>query len=165
MRLVVLLAASVSVALAFSLHVAWWRWRRPKADIGAILALFLVAPAVVYAALAAWPALTVPEWVAAYVLHAAVSSAYVQTYPATQARSPTLSILVAVGRAPEGLDRDEITAALSRSGLVGERVEDLQRNALVRLEGERLVLTPPGKVLARAFGAYRGWLGLPDLGG
>src|SRR5579859_2139445 len=175
MRLEVFAAAATTLALALAVHLAWWRWARPRADIPAILAVFLVAPAVVYAALAiaplplpsraAWLALGPVECVAAYLLHAAIAAAYVQTYPATQARSPTLTILVALGHAPQGLDRAGILAALDAFGLVGERVEDLQRNALVRREGDRLVLTRPGRLLARAFGLYRRWLGLGSLGG
>jgi hypothetical protein len=175
MRPEVFAAAVATLALALAVHVAWWRWARPRADIPAILTVFLVAPAIAYLALAlrplaasstgAWLALSPVECLAAYVLHAAIGAAYVQTYPATQARSPTLAILMALGRTPEGLDRAGIVAALDASGLVGERVEDLQRNALVRREGDRLVLTGAGRVLARAFGAYRRWLGLGLLGG
>ena len=171
MRFAVVYVAALSVALAFVAHIAWWRWRRPPADIPAILAVFLVFPAIGYAALASWSVLsplaplTPFECGAAFLLHAAASSAYIQTYPATQARSPTLSILIALGRAPGGLDRAGIVAALASSGIVGARVQDLRRNALVRKDGERLVLTAPGKLLARAFGSYRRWLGLASFGG
>ena len=165
MRFVVIAVALSSVALALVVHIAWWRWRRPPADIPSILALFLVVPAIAYAALASWPVLSPLEWGEAFVLHLAVGSAYIQTYPGAQARSPTLKILIALGRAPGGLDRAGIVAALDAFGLVGERLGDLHRNALAKRDGDRLVLTAPGKVLARTIGAYRRWLGLPAVGG
>ncbi len=73
--------------------------------------------------------------------------------------------MLALGAAPDGLDRAGIVAAGGAFGLVGERVEDLHRNALVRRDGDRLVLTRPGMILARAFGLYRRCLGLAAFGG
>ncbi len=168
MRAVVLLTALVTLGCAFAVHVVWWRTSRPKADLPAMLGLFLIAPGILYLVVAMTGALGVlspVECAAAFVLHAALASAYVQTYPAAQAQSPTLVILLAIGAAPAGLDRSALVARLDASGLVRARVEDLERNALLRRDGDRIVLTLPGLVLARAFVVYRSFVGLRPGGG
>lgn len=171
MRAVVPCWALGTLGFALLIHVVWWRVRRPSADIGAMLGLFVLFPCVVDGTMAAAGALgastplTPLESAAALVLNIALSGAYLWTYPASQAQSPTLYILLAVGRAPDGLDRAGIVAALRAAGLVGDRIEDLLRNALVQREGDRIVLRPGGKALARVFTAYRRWLGIENLGG
>jgi hypothetical protein len=170
MRARVLVVACASVALAMVAHVAWWRWRRPAADIAAIFQVFLIVPTLAAAALALGAAmrlvpLSPQEVLLSFALHAALSCAYVQTYPAVQAQSPTLAILLAVGAAPEGLDDAGIVQALDATALVGERASDLVRNGLLVCEGTRIRPSWAGRIIAVAFGAYRRWLGLSRLGG
>jgi hypothetical protein len=170
MRVQVILVACASVALAMIAHVAWWRMRRPAADIAGIFRVFLVLPTLAYAALAVGGALRVvpfapAEALLSFVLHLALSSAYVQTYPAVQAQSPTLSILLAIGATPGGLDEAGIVRALDATGLVGERASDLLRNKLLVREGTRIRPSAAGQVMATTFRAYRRWLGLSPLGG
>jgi hypothetical protein len=166
----VILIALATVALAMTVHVAWWRVRRPAADIAAIFAIFLVAPTVAYGVLAVggWLALlplSPAEALLSLVLHTALSCAYVQTYPAVQAQSPTLAILLAVGSAADGLTDAGIVQALDANGLVAERATDLLRNGLLVREGSRVRPSRIGHFMAVAFGAYRRWLGLSRLGG
>ena len=166
----VLVVAFASVALSMTAHIVWWRVKRPRADIGAIFGVFLVAPALAYASMAVAAALhlipmTPAQLLLSLGLHAAVSCAYVQTYPAMQAQSPTLYILLAVGRAPGGLDDAGVARSLDPAALVGERAEDLLRNGLVVRQGGRIVASRAGHLMARSFAAYRRWLGLSRLGG
>lgn len=166
----VILVALATVAIAMIVHVAWWRMRRPAADIAAIFRVFLVVPTAAYAGLAIGGALGIlpispGEATLSLVLHLALSSAYVQTYPAAQAQSPTLAILLAVGSSPDGLSEAGIARALDGGGLVAERATDLLRNGLLVRQGARIRPSPTGHFMALAFGAYRRWLGLSRLGG
>jgi hypothetical protein len=167
MRWVVLATPLVTFAISLAIHVTIWRARRPRADMTAILRLLIGAPVLAFAAAASLLALgVVPRWVAMdelaaiALLHLALSAAYVQTYPASQARSPSLLIALAVGDAPDGLTREEIAARLPGGELVGTRIEDLSANALVRRKGDLFVASPAGLALAGFFHGYRRLLGL-----
>jgi hypothetical protein len=166
----VILIALATVALAMTVHIAWWRMKRPAADIAAIFRIFLVVPTVAYGVLAVggWLRLlpiSPEEALLSLVLHTALSCAYVQTYPAVQAQSPTLTILLAVGSASEGLTGAGIVRSLDANGLVAERATDLLRNGLLVRQGSRIRPSRIGHLMALAFGAYRRWLGLSRLGG
>jgi hypothetical protein len=103
---------------------------------------------------------------ATLLLHWALSSAYVQTYPAVQTMAPSLEIAYAVRRSmPRGLSRAELLARLNTRALVQERIEDLVADRLVRREGDRYVLTPASARLVRFFLGLRALLGLRHPGG
>jgi hypothetical protein len=166
----VIVVACTSVVIATGVHVVWWRLRRPAADMAAIFGVFFLLPSIAYAALVIGGALGIAaissvQVILSFVLHLALSCAYVQTYPAVQAQSPTLCILLAVRAARDGLDEAGIGRALDMGGLVGERANDLLRNGLLVREGTRMLASREGHAMAIAFGAYRGWLGLSRFGG
>ncbi len=173
MRAAVLAAGFVSFACCLILHVVLWRVARPRSDIRCLLILFLAAPAVI-ALVACAVALTNAtvrcldrlDVLAVLLMHLALSSAYVQTYPAAQARSPSLEIAYAVGRSmPRGLSREELLAIVDTGRLVDARVEDLLANRLVRREGDRYGLTALSTGLVRVVLVIRFLLGLPRYGG
>ena len=173
MKAAVLIAGLISFAWCVTFHVALWRLRRPRSDIRALVLIFLIVPTMVgVAALAMLPLApegmrpTVPEVGAILLLHLALASAYVQTYPAAQAESPSLEIAYVVGKSmPRGVSREELLVVLAAAALVRERVDDLVANRLVRVEGERYVLTPLSSRLIRAVLGFRALLGLPKPGG
>jgi hypothetical protein len=146
-------------------HVLLWRGRRPRADVRALFAIFLGVPTLV-AASAALAASAPVDVAAVWLLHTALSSAYIQTYPAAQASSPSLAITLAVGRAmPRGLTREELLASGSSADLVETRIEDLVANGLVAASGDRYVMTPSSARLVRFFIALRAVLGVRGRGG
>ena len=169
----VLLAGFVSFAACLAAHVALWRVARPRSDMRALFTIFLVAPSAVAvgvgAAGALVPAADLPDRLdvaAALLLHWALSSAYIQSYPAAQAMAPSLAIAYAVHKSlPHGLSREELVAQLNTSALVQERVEDLVADRLVRVEGGRYALTRASTVLIRFFLGLRVLLGLRQPGG
>jgi hypothetical protein len=173
MRAAVLLAGFASFAVCLTAHIVIWRLGRPRSDVRALFVIFLIMPTAVGVVLLGGsllapggpfpPALDVA---AVLLLHWALVSAYVQTYPAVQAQSPSLEIAYVVGRSmPRGLSREEILARLNSGTLVHSRVEDLVANRLVRADGDRYVLTPSSTRLIRAFLEFRAFLGLPKRGG
>jgi len=154
-------------AAALVAHVIWWRVRRPRADIAAVLAVFVGVPAAGLAGAALAGALAPGVVPLALLLAWALGAAYVQTYPATQAESPTLVMVRALAAAgAQGLSRDEIARLWPRSALVEARVDDLVANRwLARAPGGGLALAPAARILAACFRAYRRLLGLPVRGG
>jgi hypothetical protein len=80
--------------------------------------------------------------------------------------APSLEIAYAVRRSmPRGLSREELLARLNTGALVQERVEDLVADRLVRVEGDRYLLTPASAGLIRFFLGLRALLGLRQPGG
>ena len=163
--------ASFSFSLA--LHVLLWRLARPRSDMWALLVIFLAFPTLV-AVLILVGGMTLPvarfpapvDVAAALMLHWAISVAYIQSYPAAQAQSPSLEIADAIARsAPRGLSREDLMATLIARSLVQARVEDLVSNRLIRVEGDRYVLTPAAVRLVEFFLGLRAVLGLPGHGG
>jgi len=173
MSAAVLPAGFLSFAVCLVVHVALWRVARPRSDMRALFAIFFVAPSsvalLVAVAGAIAPGAGSPDGLdvaATLLLHWALSSAYVQSYPAAQAMAPSLEIAYAVRRSmPRGLSRAELLARLNTRALVQERVEDLVADRLVRLEGGRYVLTPASARLVRFFLGLRALLGLRRPGG
>jgi hypothetical protein len=165
MRAAVLLAGFASFVVCLAFHVVLWRTARPRSDARALVAIFLGAPTVLALAIAAGTPFRVDAF-AALLLHWALSSAYIQTYPAAQARSPSLEIAYAVVKSmPRGLSREELLASLNTGLLVRDRLDDLVANGLVRAAGERYVLTRFSRYLIRVFLAFRALLGLSKRGG
>ena len=173
MTIAVLLAGLLSFCGCLAVHVALWRVARPRSDMRALFALFLLVPfagaLLVLAAGALAPAAGFPgalEVAAVLLLHWALSSAYIQTYPAAQAMAPSLEIAYAVRRSmPRGLSREELLARLNTTALVEGRIEDLVAERLIRAKGRRYVLTPVAGGLIRFFLGLRALLGLRDHGG
>lgn len=141
-------------------HVALWRRRAPKRHVPALLGAFGI-PAAMYAALSPISGCLLAADLLAY---AALAAAYMQSYPAAQAQSPTLLIALALARRPAGMTEEELADAIPREKLVGDRVRDLldaglvepgQTKGRVRLTGRGAALLPP-------FKALRLILGLPE---
>jgi hypothetical protein len=173
MTAAVLLIGFLAFAGCLAVHVVLWRVARPRSDMRALFTIFLGVPSAVALLVAAAGALAPGaglldglDVVAALLLHGALSSAYIQSYPAAQAMAPSLQIAHAVRRSmPRGLSREELVARLNTAALVQERVEDLVADRLVRVEGDRYVLTPASAGLVRFFLGLRALLGLRRPGG
>lgn len=173
MKAGVLLAGFVSFSCCLAVHVGLWRVARPRSDVWGLFTIFLIAPTglalLVLAAATVFPGAGLPdalEVAAVLLLHWALSSAYIQSYPAAQALSPSLEIAYAVVRSrPRGLSREELLASLNTEALVQARVEDLVADGLIRGEGDRYVLTPVAAGLIRIFLGLRALLGLRNQGG
>lgn len=173
------MASLVSALGAFSLwlivHLVVWRLRKP---VGQYVALGGLCLAVLVFALTGLSALQpanrdlgafLPSTALGVfnftMLYAALALAYLVTYSAVQADSPTMTILLRVGEAgPTGLSLDEILAQLNDDVLVVPRLEDLVVGKLVRRDGGRYVIGPRGALLARTYICYRALLGMEKGG-
>jgi hypothetical protein len=171
MKAVVLLIALTSFAGCLMCHVALWRLAPPRSDVRALFVIFLGVPALIALGLVAagpsagwWPPRL--DVLAILLLHGALSVAYIQTYPAVQAQSPSLEIAYTVFRStPRGLSREELLGALESRQLVDDRIEDLVANRLVRVSGDRYALTPLSTGIVKLFLGFRALLGLTSRGG
>lgn len=98
---------------------------------------------------------------AAGLLHAALSSAYIQVYPASQADSPSLRVLLLVGTSmPVGMTENEIQASFNEDALLESRIQDLVESGLVTESRGKLELSAEGRFLITPFILLRRMLGL-----
>lgn len=102
-----------------------------------------------------------PSLVPALLLHLALSCAYIQTYPAVEAVSPSLAILLWIANAmPQGLTREQIVDKLERDRFLEHRIQDVVTAGFVRRLKSELKLTLLGYLFVLPFLFFRKILGL-----
>jgi hypothetical protein len=86
----------------------------------------------------------------------ALSLAYIVTYSAVAADSPTLIMILRIAEAGgAGMDRASLERAIDDNVLIAPRLKDLLTAQLVELDGETYRLTLKGVRWARLFAFYR----------
>lgn len=168
-----LLAALLAFWLLSVIQIVAWRARKGG---GHYLALSGLSVAVMIGTLTAFAALgragraaflpaTAIEYWNFVMLYSAMALAYMITYSAVQADSPTMAILLKIeGTGPRGRSREEILADLDDAVLLLPRLDDLVIGNLVTLRDGRFVITRQGSLLARTYIFYRGLLGMEKGG-
>lgn len=159
MQITVIPLAVLLVVLA--IHLLVWRLFRPKNHISLVLLLFGILPFPLIIASCFVFAHGLAESILIFVGYYALAGIYVQTYPAIQAFSPSLRVILMIGHSSHGLSMQEIESRLSKVNVNMERFEDLFRESFIKEERGMLMLLPKGKILARIFVSYRNFLGLP----
>lgn len=150
-------------AICMTLHVLLWRIYQPKRHLVALLSLFFLGGAVLFFALQIFFKLSFPDALAVALLHTALSCGYIQLYPASQAQSPSVTILTTVKKSmPHGMTENEIRSLLNTEMTFQDRVEDLMAAGLVQHEKKGLSLTKRGRGFILPFIYYRRMLGIPE---
>lgn len=169
--LVILIPLLLFVACLF-IHALVWRLKLPANRAAALLFIFVLLPAVAGAAYALFasmgfvrlPWLEVDEFLAAGLLQLAFASAYIMTYPAFEALSPSLVIVLLAGDS-NGIAVKDLSKFFSDEALFTPRIKDLLDSRLAREQGGVLSITSKGRLLAGFFVFMRSVLGLPKGGG
>lgn len=92
--------------------------------------------------------------------------AYMITYSALEADSPSLVMVMTISNAePEGLDKKVFEQLMSDDILVMPRIKDLLIDHMVYMEGNVYRLTAKGALMATLFLFYRKLTNAPDDGG
>lgn len=153
----------------FLLHLAAWQVHLPRRQTKALLLILFGGLALSLALFLAFPSATLfcfpvpagPELVAVALYVTSFILAYMITYSAVEADSPTLVMIKAVADAgPAGLRRGDFYAAMSDGVLVEPRLRDLLTDRMAVLENGRYVLTGKGRLFSAIFSAHRALLGL-----
>ena len=157
-----------ALACAFVLHVALWRVRVPRRQTRSLLLIFfgtLVAALALLAGLSRTGGLPSefrlgPTCLHLLLFHAAMALAYVITYSAVEADSPSLVIVRRVAEAgAEGLSLEQIQAELNDDILLRPRLADLVRDRMVTRNGTQYAITSKGRTFAGLVILYRRLLG------
>lgn len=145
-------------------HVILWRFYRPRHHVLALMTLFFIGGLILlWGVRAAFDSLSGADGVAIALLHIALSCGYIQLYPASQAQSPSVTILIAVKKSmPRGMSESEIGSLLNPEMTFHDRIEDLVAAGLIRDGNEKLALTDRGRAFILPFIYYRRMLGIPE---
>lgn len=149
---------------AFILHVAWWRLKRPKDDVRGLVICLLLIPAITVGVLVltgAIPALSVREAVATILVVIAVGSTYIMYYPAAQAASPSMLVILKIAsRRKTGITRDELLQSFDDDQLCRTGIENLVNERFAEERDGKLTVGPRGAALLHVLTSWRGILGL-----
>lgn len=161
----IFLAALLLFSFSFSLHILIWRWRRPRYRVLILFIIFFLVPLAFLKAdgIRGVPyTIQRPAILAVMLLYAALSCAYIQTYPAVEAVSPSLGILLLLGRAmPQGLTQEQILRRLDANQLFDDRIQDLVTAGLMKRSESLLEPTLFACAIVFVFLLFRKILGLP----
>lgn len=165
-RMNILLSGIFLITAAFLLHLAVWRLRCPKFQTRALLWIFFgtcfsAAAILTLFILAGHPLpaylpQNISDLFHTILFFSSFTLAYVITYSALEADSPSLVIVRLIAAAAEaGLEEKALRDKLSDRQLVVPRIKDLIRDELALWENGRLRLTPAGERFVGIFTFYR----------
>lgn len=175
MKFTILCVAFTVFLVCLSVHVLHWRFKKPQNDIVALFFTFVLIPGIVIILLpiisthfkmSFFPGYSLLERVAIYLLHFAISGIYISSYPAAQANSPSLQILLMFKKSGNnGLTKSEILSGFDHVSILGARMKDLVDTSLLKQKNGGYELTFRGRLFIGVFVFYRTALGLDLKGG
>ncbi len=162
--------------LAFLLHLIIWKVRMPKRQtktvlqiffgvlISGIIFLYISQSALLKGGFFSFKSFT--EYFHISIFFTALTLAYIITYSALEADSPSLvMVMLILNAGPNGLDKRAFTQHLNDDLLIKPRIEDLLRDKLVYQDGEKYLLTSKGKSFVNIITFYRKLINVPVKGG
>jgi hypothetical protein len=148
----------VSFAGAWAIHFLVWRVRLPKAQLKALLLIFMIVWAFVVVASFAggWPIKAVVEFFYFSLIYWSAAFCYVITYSAMEGDSPTLSLTRHLHRrGEEGVSHEEIEDFFRQRPFVGARVKALVTDNVFIEEEGGYRLSPGSYLFFRVILGYR----------
>jgi hypothetical protein len=146
-----------------------WRIRNPKNDLfGLALILFSVPIFIVILYIKMeniyiFNRLSVSGLFAIFILYFSLAFGYIMSYPAIQAISPSLEILMLIGRAKNRMmTKEDIIKNINNKLILTNRLLDLKRCKLVKQKEKYYELTLIAKIIMLIFNYYRKLIGLSE---
>ena len=153
------MAGIAGFALSFLSHLLIWRLVKPKRQLVWLTGIFVFVPALIYFFLF-FIFTDKADLIQAGVLHILFSLAYIFSYPAIQAPSPSLKIIREIHAAmPEGLSQGDLYRILEADKPLNFCIDNLIEERLVCLKGSRMELSFFGRLVSGFFRNYCRWLG------
>jgi len=150
------------VAAGFVAHWFWWRWRRPKRARAVLLVLFPLGALCLAPAIPPWLAalglapLGWAGWLNVALAVLAFTLAYVVTYSALEADSPTLGLIRHLAKhGPAGLAEDALRGFFREKSHVSLRLAALAEEEMIVEKEGSIFLAPHPYRLFRAVLFYR----------
>jgi len=172
----ILFWGSALFVFAFLVHLILWKVRLPKRQTKAILQIFFSVLFMGIIVLwnmpndsALWgitPPSGLPEYIHISLFFISLTLAYMITYSAIEADSPSLVIVTTIANAGQnGLDKQKFDELMNDDILVKPRIRDLLLNKMVEMAEDRYILTSKGVLFARIFIVYRKIMNVSRKGG
>jgi hypothetical protein len=109
---------------------------------------------------------TLSEFLHIFLFVTSFTLAYMITYSALEADSPSLVMIMSIANAgPKGLPQEKFKQLMTDEMLIVPRIRDLLRDKMVYVEGKKYKLTTKGLVSAWIFIVYRHILNISQKGG
>lgn len=162
----VLFYGSLLFGLAFVLHVIMWRIHLPKRPTRVLSLFFLgvlccgsvilykYAPK--FSIFGVHPPVAIAEYFQIWLYFVSLTLAYMITYSAIEADSPSLLIIMKISDAgASGLAKEHLEREMDDSVLIEPRVKDLLIDKMAELYEGKYRLKMKGILMARLFTFYR----------
>ena len=171
----ILLFGTVLLLISFTLHVLIWKIRLPVRQTKVLLQVFfgvlLAGIAIFYYLPPSFeifgmsaPRL-ISEIVQTIIYFVSFTLAYMITYSAIEADSPSLLMVMLISRKKkEGLEIEIFEREMSDEILIKPRIKDLLLDKMLVYDGRRYQMTFKGRLMAKIFIFYRKLLNAPRGG-
>lgn len=171
MKLSILLIGIFIFIVCLFIHIVIWRLWCPKRKVAVLLLLFILLPFLFIVGYRGFEwfgfappiiSFTMIEWSAIYLIHFALSSAYILSYPAIEAVSPSLAILLIIGDSIlHGVVHEDLLHVFDDEVVLEPRLKDLIEAGLIIKSDGYLMVTSRGITFVKCFMLLRCLLGLP----
>lgn len=152
--------------IAFCIHFVIWKIYLPQHQKSSLLLIFSFTLMVGFLLLATLGSrikifgiptpVGIPEYLHICIFFISVTLAYLVTYSALEADSPSLVMVMHIAQAGLlGVDRNAFKEKMSDEVLLIPRIGDLLSEGLAYIENGRYKLTPKGRLIAQIFIFYR----------
>lgn len=157
---------------SFFIHIAIWRAGKPISHMASLATIFVFVPLFIFTALvigghvfhspSSWFVRNPFNISYVFIWHLALSAIYIMSYPAIQAESPSLVIILAIEDSmPRGLNTRQIEDIFPPDALIKDRFDDLLAERFIQQAEAGYTLTTKGRILSAIFTTYRQLLALP----
>jgi len=161
---------SLLIFAAFSLHLIIWQIRVPKRQTRAVIQCFLVVLVVgafilrhyssAISVFGLHPPIALRAYFSIGFYFISITLAYIITYSAIEADSPSLMIIMKIHEAGEsGFKMESLEADLNNSSVILPRLKDLLIDKMAELEEGKYRLRAKGRLMAKLFSCYRNLMG------
>lgn len=163
---VILIALALFLSAMF-LHVIVWRVFRLRRFLQALIIVLMVIPVVAvffinYAMNSQASSFSISDWLGVLLMHLSLTSAYILSYPAIQAKCPSLTMLLLIENSDEkGATLEELSNAFSDESIRDSRLEDLVSDSMVVCKDGDYYMTAKGGFILKPLIILRRLLGLP----
>jgi len=164
------------IFVAFSIHLIVWRFRLPQGQTKTLLQIFFGT--LIIGILLLWQSaphitiLSLPAPASGYeylhlsFFYVSLTLAYIATYSALEADSPSLIMVMNIAKAgSKGLAKNTLEQKMGDDVLILPKLRELVAGGMLFLDGETYKLKPKAIFIARMFIAYRGFLKRAPKGG
>lgn len=160
----ILVWTSTAFLTAFLVHIIIWKIQVPKKQTISLIKIFFSTLTIFFIILY-YLRSDIFEYINVFIFFISLTFAYLFTYTALEADSPSLLMIMEIANAGfSGLSKEKLEKSMNDNLLVKPRIQDLARDNFVIIKNGKYKLTKSGRVFVSIFIAYRKLLNAPKGG-